>query len=234
MIPLRDNNPTRAAPVVTWLLVAANAVVFALQLSHASGSHLGLMKYAMIPREITSGAQVGAFPHVHPAWITIFTSMFMHGGLLHIGSNMVYLIIFGNNIEDRLGHFKYLFFYLACGVAAGLAHTLSAPDSMVPTLGASGAVAGVLGAYMVLYPGASVICLVWLGFFITTVEIPALIVLGFWIGGQILSARMGSGTQLGGGIAYWAHIGGFFTGIILLFILGGISKHSYSRVRRSW
>jgi len=220
LIPLHDDNPTRTFPFVTWLLVAANVAAYILQVLNSRGPHPGLVEYAMIPLEVVTGRQVPPFAPVHPAWLTIFTSMFMHGGLLHIGSNMLYLAIFGNNVEDRLGHFRFLVFYLGSGFLAAVAHILSGPFSTVPTLGASGAVAGVLGAYFLLYPHARVTCLVFLFFFITTVELPAVIVLGFWIIGQILSASAGAGMQVGGGIAYWAHIGGFFAGMLLISMMG--------------
>jgi len=234
MIPLRDENPTHITPVVTWALVAANVVVFVLQLLGSNGQNLGLMAYAMVPFEITRGLQVRPFPPVEPAWITVFTSMFMHGGLMHIGFNMLYLLVFGNNIEDRLGHGRFLLFYLGCGVAASLAQVASAPASVVPMLGASGAVAGVLGAYLVLYPRASVICLLTLGFFWTTTAVPAVLVLGFWIVGQLFSASLGSGGQVGGGIAYWAHIGGFFCGLVLMVMLGGLQSSPRRRAPGRW
>ncbi len=219
MIPLHDDNPTRTTPVVTWLIVAVNVAVYILQVLSARGPHPGLVEYAMVPAEIVTGRQVPPFAPVQPAWLTVFTSMFMHGGFLHIGSNMLYLAIFGNNVEDRLGHFRFLLFYLACGFLAALTHILSEPFSRIPTLGASGAVAGVLGAYFLLYPHARVTCLVFFVFFITTIQLPAVIVLGFWIIGQILSAGQGAGMQVGGGIAYWAHIGGFFAGMLLISVM---------------
>lgn len=227
MIPLRDNNPTRSVPYVTWVLVGANVFVYVLQILSSRAGQPGLVQYAMIPLEVVTGRQVGPFAPVQPAWMTVFTSMFMHGGLLHIGSNMLYLAIFGNKVEDRLGHARFLFFYLACGFLAAMAHVLSAPYSTVPTLGASGAVAGVLGAYFLLYPHAQVTCLIFIVFFITTVELPAVIVLGFWIAGQIMSASQGAGMQVGGGIAYWAHIGGFFAGMLMLTLLGGQTRRRY-------
>jgi len=222
MIPLRDKNPTSSVPFVTWLLVAANVAVFALQASASDGRTTGLLAYAMVPVSVVTGRPVPGLPPVAP-WLTILTSMFMHGGLLHLGSNMLYLVIFGNNIEDRLGHMRFLFFYVACGVIAAAAQIASSPLSHVPTLGASGAVAGTLGAYLMLYPGAAIVCLVPIPFWFLMVDVPALIVIGFWIAGQFLSATMHSGSQVGGGIAYWAHIGGFFAGIILLTVLGGRS-----------
>ncbi len=235
MIPLHDDNPTRSFPLVTWLIVAINVVVYILQILSPRGPHPGLVEYAMIPLEVVTGRQVPPYAPVHPPWLTIFTSMFMHGGLLHIGSNMLYLAIFGNNVEDRLGHFRFLIFYLACGFLAAVAHILSAPFSPVPTLGASGAVAGVLGAYFLLYPHAHVTCLVFLFFFVTTIQLPAVIVLGFWIIGQILSASSGAGMQVGGGIAYWAHIGGFFAGMLLISVMAPSRASARRRYdRRYW
>lgn len=211
--------------------MAINVVVFLMQLADSGPRTMGLLAYAMIPRELVTGQQVPPHPAVDPAWITIFTSMFMHGGLLHIGSNMLYLIVFGNNIEDRLGHFRYLLFYLASGIAAALAHIASDPASTIPTLGASGAVAGVLGAYLVAYPHARIVNLVFLFYILTTVELPAIVVLGFWIVTQLLSANIGGGSQVGGGVAYWAHIGGFAAGIVLLFLLGGMAQSKRRRYR---
>ncbi len=235
MIPLHDDNPTRSFPLITWLIVAVNVLVYILQILSPRGPHPGLVEYAMVPLEVVTGRQVPPYAPVHPPWLTIFTSMFMHGGLLHIGSNMLYLAIFGNNVEDRLGHFRFLIFYLACGFLAAVAHILSAPFSPVPTLGASGAVAGVLGAYFLLYPHAHVTCLVFLFFFVTTIQLPAVIVLGFWIIGQILSASSGAGMQVGGGIAYWAHIGGFFAGMLLISVMAPSRAPARRRYgRRYW
>jgi membrane associated rhomboid family serine protease len=153
-------------------------------------------------------------------WLTIFSSMFMHASLLHIGGNMLYLWIFGNNIEDALGKFRFLAFYLFCGLAAAAAQIMTAPNSMIPTLGASGAIAGVLGAYLILYPHARVLTIVPI-FIAFLAEIRAVWVLGFWIALQVFQGLAGLGMQRGGGVAYFAHIGGFFTGMILILILGG-------------
>jgi len=227
MIPLRDENPTYTTPVVTYALIAANILVFLYWLA-LGGSRGPVMGLAMVPREITTGEDILA-NSPHPLWITIFTSMFMHGGVLHIAGNMLYLWIFGNNIEDTLGHFRFLVFYLLCGVGAALTHIASAPLSTVPTVGASGAIAGVLGAYLVLYPDARIITLIFLGFFITTAAIPAVILLGYWFLIQLLSAQLQPPAL--GGVAYWAHVGGFVTGIILIFMFGG---RRLVRRRRSW
>src|SRR3954449_10761659 len=158
-----------------------------------------------------------------PNVITMFVSMFLHGGWLHLGGNMLYLWIFGDNIEDRLGHGKYLFFYLVCGVLATLAHAVMNPGSDVPSIGASGAIAGVLGAYIVLFPKQRVTTLIPIFIFITVREIPAVFLLGFWIVMQLFfgAASMGANLQSAGGIAYFAHIGGFAAGMLLITLLGG-------------
>jgi membrane associated rhomboid family serine protease len=167
-------------------------------------------------RAAAQGAQI---EHIHqpPAFLTIFTSMFMHGGLFHIGGNMLYLWIFGNNVEDTLGHGRYLLFYLLSGVAAALAQTAVGPSSMVPMVGASGAVSGVLGAYLLLFPHARVTTLIILGFFFRLVQIPAMVVLGFWIVLQLLNGLGSFGSS--GGVAFFAHIGGFLVGMGLLYVL---------------
>jgi membrane associated rhomboid family serine protease len=166
--------------------------------------------------------------------------MFLHGGLIHIGGNMLYLWIFGNNIEDVLGHIKFIFFYFTGGAIAAGAHILSNPASQVPTIGASGAIAAVLGAYMVLYPTRRVICLVLLGFFFTTIAVPAVVVLGLWVFLQFINAAVtGGGMTPGvGGVAYWAHIGGFAAGVVGILLLGGqrlVRQRWYDRpLRRNW
>ncbi len=236
MIPLRDENPTQTTPYVVYILLAMNVFVFLLQLTGMIG-HLTMVPYSVMNdvrvELVTDRAGrpladqhgnplVKKLPDVgpHPQWLTIFTSMFMHGGLLHIGSNMLYLWIFGNNIEDALGHFKFLLFYLLCGVAAAFAHIWASQHGIQPfiqTLGASGAIAGVLGAYMVLFPRTRVHTLVALGWYWTTAEIPAVYLLGVWF---LLQLIPGMSMQVGGGVAYWAHIGGFVAGAVILLLLG--------------
>ena len=222
MIPLKDDNPTYSTPVVTYVFVAINIIVFLYWA--AMGGPKGLvMGFAMVPREVVTGQDIinpshGYFPGPSPIWLTIFTSMFMHGGILHIAGNLLYLWIFGNNVEDALGHFKFAIFYLLCGTAAALAHIVSSPGSIVPTVGASGAIAGVLGAYLILYPDARILTLIFLGIFVTTVSIPAVIMLGYWFLIQLISA--GAFPTAGGGVAYWAHIGGFVFGVILAPLFG--------------
>lgn len=235
MIPLRDDNPTRTTPYVVLGLIALNIVIFLAdtlgrhdQIDALGGHHIigGLIQLRMVPLNIINGLH-GAppvAPALHPVWLTIFTSMFMHANLLHICGNMLYLWIFGNNIEDALGHVKFLLFYLAGGFVAAVAHILSTSVdpalAAAPTVGASGAIAAVLGAYLILFPKARVVCLIPLGYFITTARVPAVIVLLLWIGMQFISVSFIGGYGTGsGGVAYWAHIGGFVAGILLILIL---------------
>jgi membrane associated rhomboid family serine protease len=226
VIPLHDDNPTRSTPIVTHLLVAANVVVFLLQL--VMGDYF-VARFGLFPAAVThsaSGLYRVPAVNLEPAWLTIFTSMFMHGSWLHLGGNMLYLWIFGNNVEDALGKVRYLLFYLVGGVAAAIAHILTAPSSAVPTVGASGAIAAVLGAYLYLYPGARVTTLVPIFFFIQLIELPASVVLGFWFLLQLFNGLMGLGGQVGrggaetGGVAFMAHIGGFVFGYLVARLLG--------------
>jgi rhomboid family protein len=213
VIPLRDDNPTRSTPIITVLLIVANVAVFLLQL--AGGDRLTLA-FAMIPRDVLQEGR----------WYTLVSSMFLHGGWVHLLSNMLYLWIFGNNVEDSLGKVRYLFFYFACGAAAGLVHLGINSHSGIPTVGASGAIAGVLGGYIVLFPHARVATLIFLGFLGFIRELPAQIVLGIWFLIQLVNGIFGSGMALGrgggdtGGVAVWAHVGGFLAGYLLIRVLG--------------
>lgn len=233
MIPLKDENPTEKTPIVTYVLLIANTLIFIYWLSQGGGRG-PVMGFAMVPREIVTGQDISPFPSPSPVWITIFTSMFLHGGFLHLAGNMLYLWIFGNNIEDALGHFRFLLFYLLAGVGAAFAHIMSAPFSAVPTVGASGAIAGIMGAYLVLYPNARIITLIILGIFITTAAIPAIIIIGYWFLIQLISA--GAFPATGGGVAYWAHIGGFIAGVVLIFFFGGrrLSRRQRPRYMDYW
>ena len=215
MIPIKDNNPTKSFPFVTIILISINAVVFLYQLSlnNVSGK-VFVFTYGAIPYELMNSINLPLTPYI-PNTATVFTSMFLHGGLFHLGGNMLYLWIFGNNIEDSMGHIKFVVFYVICGIAAVFAHTVINPGSKIPMIGASGAIAGVLGAYILLFPRAKVSTLIFFGFFIRIIEIPALIMIGFWIVIQFLSGAMSAGVQ-GGGIAYFAHIGGFLAGFALI------------------
>ena len=221
MFPLKDDLPTRSTPFVTVGLIALNVLTFLYQISlEAAGDGAGAaqafaMEFGLIPCRLTGACPVaGDLPS--PVF-TIFSSMFLHGSFFHIAGNMLYLWIFGNNVEDTLGHGRFVLFYLASGVAAAATQTLVGPDSRVPMIGASGAVSGVLGAYFLLFPQASVMTLVIFGFFWRIVRIPALVLLGFWMVVQILSGLGSLGA--GGGVAWFAHIGGFFAGMALLFLL---------------
>jgi membrane associated rhomboid family serine protease len=208
MFPIGDDDSARrTVPVVTYVLIALNVLVFFLELN---GGDPFIERWSVVPRRLTQNPG-GDF-------ITIFTSMFMHGGWLHLGGNMLYLWIFGDNVEDRFGHAKFTVFYLLCGIAATLAQVAFSAGSNVPNLGASGAIAGVLGAYLVLFPRGSVRVLMGRG----VVPMPALIVIGLWIVLQFISG-IGSITQSAetGGVAYMAHIGGFVAGLVLTFLFGG-------------
>jgi membrane associated rhomboid family serine protease len=213
LIPLRDINPTERFPIVTLILVILNIVVFVYELALGSlGSEIFVNTYALVPANLF--ATVPRTPHSIPAFATLFTSMFLHGGFLHIAGNMLYLWIFGNNVEDAMGRIRFVIFYLLCGVFAAYAHALANRDSLIPMLGASGAISGVLGAYLILYPRARVVTLVFFGFYIRTMEIYAMVVLGFWFVLQFLNALMTSGSR--GGVAWYAHVAGFLAGILLI------------------
>ena len=215
MIPVRDNNPSGTFPIVTVSIIAANAFLFVFTY-FISRSPMRIFKTcSMVPRyytDISVVQELGVFRLI----FSFYSSMFMHDGWLHIISNMWFLWIFGDNIEDRLGHVKYLFFYLLCGTVGGIFFIALNPDSSIPCIGASGAVSGVLGAYMIAFPGARILTLVpvFIIFFFTT--LPAFFVLLVWFILQILRANTAGGTE--GGVAWWAHIGGFICGIILLQI----------------
>lgn len=217
MIPIKDDNPTDTFPFVTISIIVINVAVFFYQLVLGEkGGEVFLYRTAAIPYEITHLKYITPRGFVSPPF-TLLTAMFVHGGLLHLGGNMLFLWIFGDNIEDRLGHVKFILFYLMAGIIASLTHILFNPESLVPMVGASGAIAGVLGAYFLLFPRAQVLTLVFLLFFVTVVRIPAVLFLGLWFFFQILASGMGAGG--GGGIAWYAHIGGFIAGIagVLLF-----------------
>ncbi len=222
-IPLKDDNPTRSFPAVTVAIIAANVAVFMYQLSlgaGAAGQQL-VLRLGAIPYEITRFTDIHP-PNGVPPPFTLFSSMFLHGGVMHLVGNMLYLWIFGNNIEDILGRKRFVLFYVLCGLAAGISQVMSQPDSVVPMIGASGAVAGILGAYAVTFPGTRVLVLLFLFFFIRFLYVPAVIVLGFWFVMQILSAR-----AFAEGVAWYAHIGGFVAGMALIRIV--FRKRSFRR-----
>jgi len=211
MIPLKDDNPTRSFSWVTLALVVLNSVVFAYEISLGSSTERLVLSYGAIPFDMFHSETGNARIYVAGS---IFTAMFLHGGFLHLAGNMLYLWIFGNNIEDIMGHRRFIVFYLLCGIVAAYAHAYTNITSHVPMIGASGAVAGVLGAYLILFPRARILTLLPIGIFIQIVKIPALIVLGFWFVIQFFNGLFA--PQQAGGVAWFAHIGGFLAGIVLL------------------
>jgi len=225
MLPLADHNPRRTTPFVNVLLIVVNVLMFFWELSLGAAIQPALQNLAFVPATFWSSA-----PLV-PSVVAMFVSMFLHGGWLHLGGNMLFLWVFGDNIEDRLGHGRYLLFYLACGVAATLAHAAMNPSSSVPSIGASGAIAGVLGAYLLLFPRQRITTLIPIFIFITVREIPAIVLLGFWFVLQLFvgTVSLGGSIHEQGGVAYFAHIGGFLTGMVLVILLGGLPR----RRRRS-
>jgi membrane associated rhomboid family serine protease len=215
MFPIADDNPRINTPYVTWSLIGACVLVYVWQFSlGANSGEIAVYQYGMIPARLFGEATLDPELATVPAWATVFTSMFMHGGWMHLGFNMLFLWIFGDNIEDSMGHVRYLVFYLTCGVAAALAQAFVNPGSTVPMVGASGAISGVLGAYLLLHPRATVRTMIFLGVFVTMVHLPALIVLGLWFLMQLVSAAFSSSGEPG--VAFWAHIGGFVAGMALV------------------
>jgi membrane associated rhomboid family serine protease len=225
VIPLKDDVPSRTVPFITLALIGLNVLAFFYQLSLQLGLEPGVQRaaedfvreFGLTPCRLTGHCRIPE--DAPPPVSTIFTSMFLHGGLLHLGGNMLYLWIFGNNVEDTLGHGRFVVLYAASGIAAALAQTLVDPASGIPMVGASGAVSGVLGAYLLLFPYATVLTLVTFGFFWRFIHLPAVIVLGLWIVFQFLSGYLSLGGAAEGGVAFFAHIGGFFAGMALLFVL---------------
>ncbi len=214
MIPFKDDNPTSIFPFVTIGIIAINILVYIWEIMSPAGEQFIVYKYGAIPLGLLSFERAQPL-QLHPA-LTIFSSMFLHGGLLHIGGNMLYLWIFGNNIEDMLGHFRFFMFYLISGIVAAYSHAIMASSSAVPMIGASGAVAGVLGAYLLLFPRARVHTLIFLGFFVKVVKIPALIVIGFWAIIQVVNGLLTQGIAAQGGVAWFAHVGGFLVGLLTI------------------
>jgi len=209
-IPLKDNNPSRSYPVVNITLLFANVVVFLYQLALPPyDQHLFILSNATVPARIP--AFLGGHVGFEAAFLPLITSMFLHSGFLHLAGNMLFLWIFGDNVEDSFGHLPYLFFYVVCGLGAGLLHVLFNLGSTIPALGASGAISGVMGAYMVLYPRERILTLV----FIFVVPIPAVFILGYWFLLQFLAGIDALGTSAKGGVAVWAHVGGFLLGVLL-------------------
>jgi membrane associated rhomboid family serine protease len=217
MIPLRDDNPTRIIPFLTIAIMVANVLVFFYQLSLPPRlSELLVYQYGVIPAVVFGSVQLPPQLEAIPPIFSLITSMFLHGGWMHLIGNMWYLWLFGNNIEEAMGRLRYVLFYLITGLAAALFHAFTNSGSEVPTIGASGAISGILGAYLMLYTRAQVLVLIPLGFFTRLMYIPAAFVLGFWFVLQLMSGGIGS-TQ-GGGVAWWAHVGGFVAGMILCVV----------------
>lgn len=226
MVPIRDNNPVTTTPYVTYGLIAANVLAFIYESSLPPQALDGFLHLAaVVPQELSlSFAGISVHQPV-PEWITLITSQFLHGGFLHLAGNMLFLWIFGNNVEDKLGHIRYFVFYIACGVLASLTQWYFSQNSSIPSLGASGAIAGVMGAYILRFPQAEILGVVPLGFFFPTFRVPAYFFLGFWFLQQSFYGIAGlqTRTNIGmesGGIAYWAHAGGFIFGALLGPVLG--------------
>ena len=233
MLPIGDEDTRPGLPIANLVFIAVNVLVFILLQLPSDAFTMG---FSVIPKELTQGidlvgpqnvalpdgttAVIDEAPGPSPIWLTLFTSMFMHGGWAHLGGNMLFLFIFGDNVERALGTLKYVAFYLVCGVAADWAQILSNPDSVIPSLGASGAISGVLAAYLVFFPNNQVRVLMMFGYFARVMQVPALLMIGLWILTQFVSG-IGSiaVSEQTGGVAYWAHIGGFAAGIALAFVL---------------
>ncbi len=218
MIPLRDSQPSYSVPYVTILIIVVNAVAFFYELALDPFSrNYFLAIYGVVPDRLN--------------YLSLLTSMFLHGGWLHFLGNMWFLWIYGDNVEDILGRGKYLFFYLMCGVAAGLVHVLTNPGSRVPTIGASGAIAGVMGAYLRKFPHARILTLIPVFFFLTTAEIPAVLILGYWFLIQLFSGvgTIGYSQLSQGGVAWFAHVGGFLTGLVVVNLLRPRPPHRRRR-----
>lgn len=240
MFPIRDDNPHFLTPYGTYAIIALNALVWAIVQGFGSNPTLAasICNLGLIPGEllgtVTAGTQVAVGPNSvcvlgnATTWYTPITSMFMHGGWFHILGNMWFFWIFGNNVEDSMGTARFLFFYILCGLAAAALQIAAAPSSVVPMVGASGAIGGVMGAYVLLYPRVNVHMLVFLGFFVTTFAVPAFFMIGYWFAIQLLSGVLSSGAT--GGTAFWAHVGGFIAGVVLIFLFKNpelLARHPY-------
>ncbi len=214
LFPIRDENPSRERPIVNYILIGINILVFLYEISLGSDMRsVFFHRFGIVPYEYTHGKDI-LIPSAIP--INLITAMFIHGGFWHIFGNMWFLYIFGDNVEDAMGHVRYLIFYLLSGIIASATHIIFNPGSKVPMIGASGAISGVLGAYFVLYPSARIVSVVFLGFFITSVILPAYLYLGIWIIMQAIFAFSSIGVKAASGVAWFAHVGGFVGGILLL------------------
>ncbi len=254
MFPIRDDNPHFLTPYVTYGIIAVNAFCWLLLQGMGTEPALSasVCKLGLMPAELLDllppGAQVQLGPQTvcrisdGGSYYTVLTSMFMHGGWLHIIGNMWFLWIFGNNVEDSMGHLRFALFYLLCGLVAALGQVLADPDSVLPMVGASGAIGGVMGAYVLLYPKVHVHMLIFLGFFVTVIAVPAMFMLGYWFVLQVLGGFDSVGRD-GGGTAFWAHVGGFVAGAVLVYFFKDpelVARHPYHGLHqqgsatRSW
>ena len=227
MIPLKDDNPTSNKPVITFFLIGICILIFLIQISSQSYKTGQLFySYGLIPSVLMGNNQLPMDLYVVPAYLTIFTSMFMHGGFMHLIGNMLYMWIFADNIEDSLGPKKFIIFYLLSGIGAAMTQVLMDTHSQIPMVGASGAIGGILGAYLINHPNAKVLVLIPFGFFSQLIKIRALYVLGFWFILQFISS--------GGGVAYAAHIGGFVSGMILILFFNKKGKRKTKIIKGPW
>jgi membrane associated rhomboid family serine protease len=236
MIPLHDDNPTEITPIVTIALIIACSLVFLYEASLPErAAEAFVLAYGAIPAALFGYEEVPVETAVGvPVTLTLLTSMFLHGGWMHLIGNMLYLWIFGNNIEDAMGHVKFIIFYILCGVLAALSHALTDPSSAVPMVGASGAISGVLGAYLLLFPRAQVLVLIPMGMFTRAMYVPAGFVLGFWFVLQLVSGGMSLGRG-GGGVAWFAHVGGFVAGMALIGLFKNPRVRFFAPARhRGW
>ncbi len=216
MIPIKDRNPTYRFPVVNIAIIVANIAIFLYEVSLGPRLESFFLRFGVVPLDFST-----SFNSSHGSvatYVPILSSMFLHGGWLHLGGNMLFLWIFGDNVEDKLGHGRYFVFYVMCGIAASLVHIVIDPSSGMPTVGASGAISGVLGAYLLMFPKARVVTLIPIFIFVHVAELPAFIVLGFWFVLQFFSGLVSLGYQTAGmgGVAWWAHVGGFVSGLLLV------------------
>jgi hypothetical protein len=217
MFPLKDTIPSRTFPIITLSIIVINSIIFIYELYLGSDVDHLVSSLGVTPVLYTQAWQENPWQLISGI-VPLLSSLFLHGGWLHVISNMWYLWIFGDNVEDRTGHFRFLLFYLFCGILATFSHIILNPISDIPTIGASGAIAGVMGAYFILYPRSRIVTLFFLFIFVQIVEIPALYFLGFWIILQVISGTLSTGlTAASGGVAWWAHIGGFLAGLIFIF-----------------
>ena len=236
MIPLKDDNPTTRTPFVTYAIIAVCVFVFILEIgSNSYNSGKLFYSYGLVPAVLTGKAELPSHLAALPAELTLLTSMFMHGGFMHLIGNMLYMWIFADNIEDEIGPVKFFIFYILAGIAAALTQVFMNTSSTIPMIGASGAIGGVLGAYIVNHPKAKVLVLIPLGFFSQIIKVPALFVLGFWFVLQFISSSLSSST--GGGVAYGAHIGGFVFGVVAILFFNKLSlktKPKQTNIRNPW